>query len=53
MKRLTLTTLSVLALITVAAPAMALTDRFDDSRQEMINKLSDRFDDSRQEMINK
>lgn len=53
MKRLMLTTLSAATLLTVASPAFALTDRFDDARQDTINRLTDRFDDAREGTINK
>ena len=53
MKRFMLTTLSVATLLTIASPAFALTDRFDDARESTINKLNDRFDDARESTINK
>jgi len=53
MKRLMLTTLSIATLLTAAAPALALTDRFDDARDGTINRLNDRFDDARDGTINR
>lgn len=53
MKRFLLTTLSAATLLTIAAPAFALTDRFDDAREGTINRLSDRFDDAGEDRINR
>jgi benzoyl-CoA reductase/2-hydroxyglutaryl-CoA dehydratase subunit BcrC/BadD/HgdB len=54
MKRSVLLTASIIALtMAIASPALALSDRFNDARQETINRLSDRFNDARQETINR
>lgn len=52
MKRLALATLSMFTLA-VAAPAFALTPRFDDARQDTVNRLNDRFDDARGTVVNR
>lgn len=53
MKRFALTGLTLGFLVVATAPVFALSDRFDDARQDTINRLSDRFDDARQDTINR
>ncbi|MBD1868837.1 hypothetical protein H6F95_16295 [Cyanobacteria bacterium FACHB-471] len=54
MKRIIIATLSITALSTVIdLPALALSDRFEDERQETLDKLNDRFERERQETLNK
>lgn len=61
MKRFALTGLTLGFMVVATAPAFALSDRFDDARQDNINRLSDspserlrqRFDDARQDTINR
>lgn len=53
MKRFVLTGLTFGFLVSATTPAFALSDRFDDARQDTINRLSDRFDDARQDTINR
>ncbi|NJR62306.1 MAG: hypothetical protein HC769_27900 [Cyanobacteria bacterium CRU_2_1] len=52
MKGFMFVSLAVLTLSAAAVtPAHALTERFDDSRQEVINKLNNRFVDTHQEIL--
>ncbi|HEY9599587.1 MAG TPA: hypothetical protein V6C65_41965 [Allocoleopsis sp.] len=54
MKRIIIATLSISALSTViSSPVLALSDRFEEERQEIINKLTDRFEEKRQQTLNK
>jgi hypothetical protein len=60
MNRYIVNTLSVVLLSAISAPALALTPRFDDARNNNLNKaltsevsLSPRFDDARSENLNK
>jgi hypothetical protein len=54
MTRFIFSTVSMIALATaMMSPALALTDRFDDARQDTINRLGDRFDDAREGTINR
>lgn len=52
MKHFVLTGLTFGLMVVATAPALALSNRFDDARQDTINRLSDRFDDARQDTIN-
>ena len=60
MKRLILTGLALGSMV-VASPAFALSDRFEDARQDTINRfkdtplqrLSQPFDDARQDILDK
>jgi len=54
MKRLLFASLFVVALSAVStSPVSALTNRFDQERQNTLNRLSDRFDKERVETQNK
>jgi hypothetical protein len=60
MQRVILGGLSIVLFSTVMAPAMALTQRFDDARQQNLEKgltsevdLTERFEDARQDNLNK
>lgn len=54
MKRIIIAILSITALSTViSSPVLALSDRFEEERQETLNKLSERFEKERQETLNK
>jgi hypothetical protein len=54
MKRFVLSTVSMIALTTaMVSPALALNDRFDDARQDTINRLNDRFDDAYGDNLNR
>lgn len=56
MKRLVAASLLTIAATTasatgLASPAAALSDRFQDAREQMLNKLNDRFDSERQQTL--
>jgi DNA anti-recombination protein RmuC len=53
MKRIVLATLSVLALTATATPALALSDRLEEARQQTMNKLNERFEQSHRDTLNK
>lgn len=54
MKRTILAGLTTVAIIATAAlPAAALNERFQESREGIMNKLNDRFKESREEVMNK
>lgn len=39
--------------LTSATPSMALSERFEESRQQNLDKLSERFEESRQQNLDK
>ncbi len=54
MKRLIFAALSTIALMNLySLPASALNERFENSREQVMNKLNPRFEQKRQEVINK
>jgi hypothetical protein len=50
--RLALVTLSALPLFALASPALALSERFQISRDGIINRLSDRFEEEYKDNLN-
>ncbi|PSB21402.1 hypothetical protein C7B76_05055 [filamentous cyanobacterium CCP2] len=52
MNRLTLAIFSTIALVSIAAPTMALSPRFEESREERLNALSPRFEDTHWQQLN-
>jgi predicted nuclease with TOPRIM domain len=53
MKRILLALSAIALSTTVAFPAAALNERFDEAREQTMNKLNERFDEAREQTMNK